>query len=100
MPRSDTQFKKGQPSANPGGRPKKTEALSASISKMDEVYRQRLHDIATGTREESKDSIAAIKLLWAYAHGNPTTRIGDPDGQPMKLGVPDLLEVLRALGRQ
>lgn len=83
MPKEDTQFTKGV-SGNPGGRPKKLEELAVKISEMDEKYRLRLDAIADGGGGvETKDSIAAIKLLWAYAHGNPTTVITGKDGAPV-----------------
>ncbi len=65
-------------SGNPGGRPKKLAELSIKIQEMDEKHRARLEMIAD--EGEHKDSIAAIKLLWAYAYGNPTQAITGADG--------------------
>ena len=58
---------------NPGGRPKKEPSLCIKIREFDEVYRQRLHEIALTA--EPRDSTAAIKLLWSYAHGQPAQRM-------------------------
>lgn len=74
-------------SGNPGGRPKKLAELSVKISEMDEKYRLRLDAIADGDGYEAKDSIAAIKLLWAYAHGNPAQAITGAGGTDLKVGV-------------
>lgn len=88
-------FEKGK-SGNPGGRPKKLAALATSISAMDDTYRERLHHIAT--QGEHKDSVAAIKLLWSYAHGNPTQPVtADVDVKVDLSG--DLLSVLKSLAK-
>jgi hypothetical protein len=99
MPSKDTQFKPGQ-SGNRDGRPKRTRELAAKISEMDEVYRQRLHTIAL--EGEHKDSTAAIKLLWAYAHGNPTQPVSDPNLKPLGSGSASevLLTALQAFSKR
>lgn len=74
-------------SGNPGGRPKKLAELSTKISEMDDKHRLRLEAIAEGKGYDAKDSIAAIKLLWAYAHGNPAQAITGPNGADLKVGV-------------
>lgn len=94
MPKSDTQFKKGQ-SGNPNGRSKKLADLAVKISELDDAHRLRLESIAASG--EPRDSIAAIKLLWAYAHGNPSQPITGPDNGPIKFQSVDLLESLKAL---
>lgn len=94
MPKSDTQFKPGQ-SGNPNGRSKKLADLAAKISEMDDAHRLRLEYIAA--HGEHKDSTAAIKLLWAYAHGNPTQPVSGPDGGPIQFQGVNLLESLTNL---
>lgn len=75
---------KGQ-SGNPGGKPKKLEALAASIREFDDELRDRLLLIA---REGSdKDAREAIKLLWSYAHGNPRQVITDEDGNAVRSAI-------------
>ena len=78
------QFKPGV-SGNPGGRPKKLDELTLKISEMDDAHRQRLELIAA--QGEHKDSIAAIKLLWSYAHGLPRQVVTDANGNAFSLGV-------------
>lgn len=92
-------------SGNPGGRSRKLAELAIKISEMDEQYRARLDDIAQ--HGDPRNAIAAIKLLWAYAHGNPTTVISGPDGGPVVFSQgldlaklsPDQLEQLRSIIR-
>ncbi len=67
---------------NPGGRPKKLEELALSISELSGQHVARLQQIAMQGKD--KDSIAAIKLLWSYAFGNPTQVITGPDGGPVQ----------------
>jgi len=74
-------FQPGQ-SGNPGGRTKKLEELTIRISAMRDKHLSRLEYIAD--QGEHRDSIAAIKLLWAYAYGNPAQSITGPDGGPMQ----------------
>lgn len=89
-------FVKGQ-SGNPGGRSKKRAELAITISEMDDVYRQRLHLIAT--QGEHKESIAAIKLLWGYAHGLPTQVVTGEDGAPLIPAIgAETIDALRRLG--
>jgi hypothetical protein len=68
-------------SGNPGGRPKKLDELAIKISDMDEAHRLRLENIAANG--EHRDSIAAIKLLWSYAHGLPRQVVTDGNGGPV-----------------
>jgi len=89
-------FEKGK-SGNPGGRPKRTAELAAKISEMDDALRVRLELIAT--QGEHRDSVAAIKLLWAYAHGNPTQPISGPGDGPIQVEAVDALEALRAIAK-
>ena len=72
-------------SGNPKGRAKRTAALAIAISEFDEDYRRRLHSIAL--EGEHKDSVSAIKLLWAYAHGNPAQVVTGDDGGPVRFGL-------------
>lgn len=88
MPKEDTQFGAGK-SGNPGGRPKRRAELAIKISEMDEKYRKRLDQIAM--KGTNRDSILAIKLLWAYAHGNPTQPISDPNGKPIGSSITPFL---------
>jgi len=90
-------FKPGQ-SGNPGGRPKRTEALATAISEMDTAHRLRLEYIAA--HGEHKDSVAAIKLLWAYAHGNPTQPVTGEGGGPLQIQTVSLAETLANLIRR
>jgi hypothetical protein len=77
-------FQPGQ-SGNPGGKPKKLAELAIKISAMDEAHRARLEEIAASG--DHRDSIAAIKLLWSYAHGLPRQVVTDGDGNAVSLGV-------------
>jgi hypothetical protein len=85
-------FEPGQ-SGNPGGRAKKSEALSVKISEMDDAHRARLEDIAANG--EHRDSIQAIRLLWSYAHGLPRQVVTDASGGP----VIDVAALVQALDR-
>lgn len=85
-------------SGNASGRPKRTLELARKIAEMDDVHRTRLEDIAANGNH--KDSIQAVKLLWAYAHGNPSQPITGPDGGPVKFQSVDLLESLKSLIKQ
>jgi hypothetical protein len=72
-------------SGNPGGRPKKLEALAASIREFDDELRDKLLAIVrTGS---DKDAREAIKLLWSYAHGLPRQVVTDADGNAVHLGL-------------
>lgn len=78
------QFQLGN-NANPGGRPKRLADLAAKIAEMDDAHRQRLEEIAA--QGKHVDSVAAIKLLWAYAHGHPAQHVtADGDGS-LRIGV-------------
>lgn len=77
-------FAKGQ-SGNPGGKPKKLEELAASIREFDDELRDRLLLIVRN--DEAKEVIAAVKLLWSYAHGNPRQVVTDADGNSVPLGL-------------
>lgn len=72
------------------------EWLKMAISEMTGHHLERLEDIAkTG---ENKDSLAAIKLLWSYAYGNPAQVLTGADGTPLFTGlVPDLLKSMHKL---
>lgn len=77
-------FQKGV-SGNPGGAPKRLEALAASIREFDNELRDKLLSIARS--DSMKDSREAIKLLWAYAHGSPRQVVTDEAGNAVNLGV-------------
>jgi hypothetical protein len=77
-------FKPGQ-SGNPGGAPKRLAELSASIREFDNELRDRLLEIARS--DSAKDAREAIKLLWAYAHGNPRQVVTDGEGNAVNFGV-------------
>lgn len=68
-------------SGNPSGRAKKLPELAAKISEFDDELRDRLLLIARVG--EHRDSIAAVKLLWSYAHGNPSQSITGENGAPL-----------------
>lgn len=84
MPKSDTQFKPGQPSANPGGRPK---GFATKIKELcGENYEQialGLYLIAKGTaaqrkkffgediKVDTKDRVAALRELRDSGPGRP-----------------------------
>jgi Family of unknown function (DUF5681) len=77
VPKSDGYFKKGV-SGNPGGRPKKLEELAADIQSFTPQLTARLKQIAL--EGEEQNSVAACKLLYAYAYGNPQTTVSAPTG--------------------
>lgn len=77
-------FQPGQ-SGNPGGKPKKLEALAASIREYDDELRDKL--LAIARSDSLKDAREAIKLLWAYAHGNPRQVVTDTEGNTVNFGV-------------
>lgn len=68
-------------SPNPGGRPKKLEALKIKLSQFTEQACDRLENIATSG--EDKDAVAAIKLMWSYLYGAPRQEVSGPDGGPI-----------------
>ena len=67
MPREDTQFKKGAPSGNPGGRPKKPEWLKG---KGEEALR-KAYEIMTNKDTRPDLALQAAKLLIEYDIGKP-----------------------------
>lgn len=69
-------------SGNPSGRAKKLPELAAKISLYDDEMVKRLLSIARSTLND-KNSIAAIRLLLSYAHGNPVQAITGGDGEPL-----------------
>jgi hypothetical protein len=77
-------FAPGQ-SGNPGGKPKKLEALAASIREFDDELRDKLLSIARS--DSTKDAREAIKLLWSYAHGLPRQVVTDTEGNAVNFGV-------------
>lgn len=77
-------FQPGQ-SGNPGGAPKRLAELSASIREFDNELRDRLLRIARN--ENDKEAREAIRLLWAYAHGNPRQVVTDGEGNAVNFGV-------------
>jgi len=92
MPKEDGQFKKGQ-SGNPGGKSKKSRELEKLIQEALALPggRNKAVDRLIGIVEagEDKDSIAAAKLLKAYAYGNPRQQVevtGD-DGGPLEIAT-------------
>ena len=98
MARSSTTFKKGQPSANPSGRPPLTEAQRLAnefrTSIQPELARV-LWGICKDSSAEAKDRIAAGKVL--FTDTEPAKlEVSDTSERPLK-GV--TLEELRALLR-
>lgn len=77
-------FKQGE-SGNPGGRPKRLEALAASIREFDDELRDKL--LAIARSDSAKDAREAIKLLWSYAHGLPRQVVTDGEGNAINFGV-------------
>ncbi len=75
-------------SGNPGGRFRKLPELTAAICEVSAELTQRLVQLARGLHKaRPQDQIAAIKLLFAYAYGNPVQAITGPDGEALKLGI-------------
>lgn len=72
-------------SGNPGGGRAKTKELATKIREFDDVLVRRLYEIATN--ESPRDATPAIKLLWAYGHGNPVQAVTGPDGAELRIGV-------------
>lgn len=100
MPRSDTQYKKGQKSANPGGRPKKL----AEWRNSDEA--QRLCDLSYKTLEKAMtardarwpDRITAADILLNRIEGKAPQAITGADGGPVKVDAGDgMLELLNRM---
>jgi len=87
-------FPPGQ-SGNPSGRAKKLADLAVKITALDDAHRERLEFIAA--QGEPKDSIAAIKLLWAYAYGAPSQSITGPDGGPVQVSTETIIASLDRL---
>lgn len=83
-------------SGNPSGRAKKLPELAAKISKFDDELMKRLLKIARSA-EHDKDSVAAIKLLWAYAHGNPVQALTGENGMPLFGSADTVVAALRKL---
>lgn len=100
MPKADTQFKKGQPSANPGGRPK---AL-AEWRKSDEAMRLRglsykvLERALVAVKIPWKDRITAATVLLERIEGKVPLAVTGEGGGPVKLelsgGLDDVLSQL------
>jgi hypothetical protein len=97
VPKSDTQYKKGQPSANPGGRPK----ILAKWRESEEA--QRLRDLSYKALEEAvtaediewKDRIHAASILLDRTEGKVPQAITGANDGPLKIEASDgMLEVL------
>lgn len=67
MPREDTQFKKGAPSGNPGGRPKKPEWLKG---KGEEALRFA-YDVMQNEENKTELRMQAARMLVEYDLGKP-----------------------------
>jgi hypothetical protein len=100
MPKSDTQYKKGQPSANPGGRPK----LLAEWRKSPEAQRLRdlsykaLEDAVTSENIDWRDRNTAAGMLLDRIEGKPIQAITGDDGGPLRFEATDgMLELLKRL---
>lgn len=86
-------FMPGQ-SGNPGGRAKTLPELKAKCRDMTDKILERLTVIID--HGEHKDSVAASKLVLAYAYGNPTQPISGAEDAP-PVGVSVLLPALQKL---
>jgi hypothetical protein len=77
-------FKPGNPG---GGRPKIRKDLQALCQQSTAQNVERLRYLAENG--DPSESIAAIKLLWAYGYGMPTQAVqhSGTEGQPLKLYV-------------
>lgn len=63
------------PAKGEGGRPSdEIKALCRELSDKHQLA-EVLATIATAKDEQTKDRVAAIKLLWAYGHGMPTQHV-------------------------
>lgn len=84
-------WKKGE-SGNPGGRPKRdnaiTEFLSDKVGESDVTRRKALlmSLIRIASDQKHRDQLRAIELLLAYDQGRPTEKVemSGPDGGPIE----------------
>ena len=78
-PPKDTRFKKGQPSPNPNGRPKKEASISAAI-------RECLgEDVSVTTKDGTKQTMPAAKAIGKKVVGQAAS--GDVNSQRMLLAL-------------
>lgn len=86
----DTAGSRGRPfppgqSGNPGGRPKKLEELTVPIGQWTAEFLDRAHHIVMNG--EHKDSVAMLRVLWAYRYGSPAQVVTDEAGNPVRMGI-------------
>lgn len=62
---------------------------------MTPEHLDRLRQIARNG--ENRDSIAAIKLMWSYAYGNPAQVVTGEDGGPVHVSIGDLFNKLKQI---
>lgn len=71
-PNEENKWKKGQPSPNPNGRPKKGYSISETIREMMDEQPEIKKALGSKIIEAAvKGDIAAIKLIWSYMDGMP-----------------------------
>lgn len=99
MPGKGRPFVKGQPAANPGGRPKALAKWRASeeAQRLRDLSYEALED-ALGVKNETKDRITAARELLDRIEGRPVQAITGEDGGPVRvdLGVIDIIKKLAA----
>lgn len=100
MPRSDTQYKKGQPSANPGGRPKLLAEWRASeeAQRLRDLSYKALEEAVTSKSIEWKDRIHAANILLERTEGKVPQAITGANDGPLKVDASaGMLELLNSM---
>lgn len=71
--------------ANPGGRPKRVDELAKPIGEWTPEFLERAKQIVMQGKDQ--DSVAMLKVLWAYRYGSPAQVVTDEDGNPARIGI-------------